>query len=300
MKQIFKTTLLLLSFVLLCGCEETLIPIPPKDASEYISPLEDGNKWVFKLTTKHVITEIVGNDTTTSQRDVYMTQVIQGDSLFNGKICKKLYYYFHYKPTVGKGDTVYMGEKFPRIFPDAHYICSDKENLYYGNADEHPDDVFIRLAQQFYVAHYTSPVLLYEKDFVIAHLHREDDTWYESPVIALNITKGDLFRSFEVRNASSITMSDGKSRRVMQVRTERFVAPKPKYYTTYWIEGIGCIVNGINPTQTRTIYQPSKMLRLVSFSTNGQEIYTDAEYDYTPHGLFLDYTSDIYTTYNKN
>ena len=137
MKQIFKTTLLLLSFVLLCGCEETLIPVPPKDASEYISPLEDGNKWVIKLTTKHVITEIVGNDTTISQRDVYMTQVIQGDSLFNGKICKKLYYYFHYKPTVGKGDTVYMGEKFPRIFPDAHYICSDKENLYYGNVDEH-------------------------------------------------------------------------------------------------------------------------------------------------------------------
>ena len=302
MKQIFKTTLLLLSFVLLCGCEETLIPVPPKDASEYISPLEDGNKWVIKLTTKHVITEIVGNDTTTSQRDVYMTQVIQGDSLFNGKICKKLYYYFHYKPTVGKGDTVYMGEKFPRIFPDAHYICSDKENLYYGNADEHPDDVFIQLARQFYVSHYTSPVLLYEKDFVIWQLFRgipDADNIYETHIISLNLAAGDEFWFFETTNTSSIILCDGKERRVMRVRAEKNFAPNPKYYTTYWIEGIGCIVNGITPIQTETLFRPTSMEKLISFSTNGQEIYCGIEGDFTTSGILLNRIANIYTTVQR-
>ena len=298
MKTLLKIGLTLLSIVLLCGCEEPL-PVPPKDASEYITPLEDGNRWVFELTVKHVITEIVGNDTTTSERDVYMTQIIQGDTLVNGAVCKKLYYYFHYKPTVSKGDTVYMGENSPRIFPDAYYICSDKENIYYEDALDYPEDIFLQLAVRVYSRMYSSPILLYEKDFVIAHLHREDDTWYEFPVIALNITKGDLFRSFEVRNASSITMSDGKSRRVMQVRAEKVVVPNPKYYTTYWIEGIGCIVNGINPTQTTTIYQPSIMLRLMSFSTNGQEIYTGAEGGFSAYGLFLNHISDIYTTVQR-
>ncbi len=300
MKTLLKIGLTLLSIVLLCGCEEAPIPVPPKDASEYITPLEDGNRWVFELTTKHYITEIVNNDTTTSKRNVYMTQIIQGDTLVNGAVCKKLYYYFHYKPTVSKGDTVYMGENSPRIFPDAYYICSNMENIYYTDESEYPDDIFLQLAVRVYSRMYSSPILLYEKDFVIAHLHREDDTWYEYPFIALNITKGDLFSSFEVRNASSITMSDGKSRRVMQVRAEKVVVPNPKYYTTYWIEGIGCIVNGINPTQDATIYLPTIIEKLISFSTNGQEIYTGVEGDFGAHGLFLDHTSKIYTTYNKN
>lgn len=299
MKAVLKITLVLLSIVLLYSCEEPLMSVPPKDASEYITPLEDGNRWVFKLTTKHVITEIVGNDTTTSERDIYMTQIVQGDSLFNGKICKKLYYYFHYKPTVNKGDTVYKGAKFPRIFPDAFYICSDKENVYYGNANEYPDDVFIQLARLFYVEHYTSPVLLCEKDFVIWQLFRgipDADNINEAHIISLNLATGDDFWLFETTNTSSITLCDGKERRVMQVRGERIFFPNPKYYTTYWIEGIGCIVNGISPLQTETLFRGTCMEKLISFSTQGQEIFTGVEGDFTTSGLLLDKTCKIYTT----
>ena len=298
MKQILRYTLAILSVAILLGCEKSLtdIPVPPKDATEYISPLEDGNTWVFGLGPKHVITEIIGEDTIISERNMYMTQIIQGDSLFNGKICKKLYYYFHYNPTVGEGDTVYTEEKFPRIFPGAFYICTDAEGMHHKNYENYPDDdIYIGFASYLYYGYYDIPILLHEENFVISEFVSVayDTTIYETPIISLNLAKGDVFHRFEVTNVSSITLCDGKSRRVMEIIADRVTFPD-KTYHTYWIEGIGCIVNGINLFESTV--KPSIVIKLISFSTNGREIYTGVEGDFTASGMFFNYASNFYTT----
>ena len=152
------------------------------------------------------------------------------------------------------------------------------------------------------MAHYTSPVLLYEKDFVIWQLFRgipDTDNIYETHIISLNLAKDDVFWFFETKNTSTIALCDGKERRVMQVRAEKNFFPNPKYYTTYWIEGIGCIVNGITPIQTETLFRPTSMEKLISFSTNGQEIYSGVEGDFTTTGIVLNKIANIYTTVQR-
>ena len=240
--------------------------LPPKDISEYISPLVDGNTWVMYI-GRMPIPQVVNGDTIYTFRKAYTTNLIDGDTIINGKECKKSHLYFHFNPTVQEGDTVYTSDKCPHIFPGAIYeyddIYNDMRSIY-KVTDNNPE-------------HY------YEEDFVIycfmEGTYMGEEYCDSYPVINLNLSTGERFKDlWRVVGVSSITLSDGKERRMMEVK------PQNSHHclgskTTYWIEGIGSVRYGISQPPATFMYKPAPY-HLIRFSTNGQVIYTSEEVDY--------------------
>ena len=253
--------------------------LPPKDISEYISPLVDGNTWVMYI-GRMPIPQVVNGDTIYTFRKAYTTNLIDGDTIINGKECKKFHLYFHFNPTVQEGDTVYTSDKCPHIFPGALYVCGNDKA--YNKLQSDDNDIY-NVLRGFFTYWSYNPSYMYEEDFTIREISHykymgkeETADW---PIVNLNLSTGERFKDlWRVVGVSSITLSDGKERRMMEVK------PQNSHHclgskTTYWIEGIGSVRYGISQPPATFMYKPAPY-HLIRFSTNGQVIYTSEEVDY--------------------
>ena len=278
LKKTITLSITILAVALLYSCQE---PIPPKDMQEYITPLEDGNTWITHFHGTYKFFDIVDGDTIDFHRKLYMTNVIDGDTIINGIKCKLYHTYYHHNRTINDGDTVYTSHKCPQIFPNAVYICGVHENLSYDDIVENLNDPDYTYAKLTYFAEKLNgdnPEFYYEEDFIINKIYSTDYGWRTVPIIALNVAKGDSIFDFKVEDVSSITLADGKERRYIKVGTHS--NGLVKHITHYWIEGIGATLDGINKmSESYIIFRPTIYDKVISFSTHGEEIYTAEDSD---------------------
>ena len=279
MKNIAKFLLLTMFTIVLSQLFSCKEPLPPKDASEYITPLEDGNTWVIHLNRGFDFPQEINGDTTYAFRQVYMTNTIDGDTIVRGKKCKKVHAYLHHNPTVKEGDTVYTSVSCPQIFPGAFYIYGHENTItdsitYYN----YPEDSYAILMRE--VSFFFNPSCFYEENYVIKAIlpykTGGEVVYSVFEVIDLNPVKGEKFGGYEIKDVSTITFADGKERRMIEVGAKN--NHYNTYLTSYWIEGIGSVKFGITLGRNYAFAcQPTIFDKVVSFSTYGQVIYTAEE-----------------------
>ena len=292
MNKAIRSTIALLVVFNFISCQESELPLPPKDISQYITALEDGNTWVTAFEGEKNFPQVIDGDTVYCSRKLYMTNMINGDTIVDGKKRKLYHTYFHHTPTIEPGDTVYTSDRCPQIFPDAVYMCGSGDILYqtfYYEID-HPNrkNIYCNLMVYAHKAWETNPSIYYEDNYTIkmwGQFNSYFDKWDSDsiPIISLNLTCNDTFRYYKITNVSDIQLNDNKIRRKFRAEYKREKnndAPGGFWGDVdYWIEGLGSIRHGINSCLGIQRVQPTNVNKVISFTSHGQVIYTAEEDD---------------------